>query len=52
MPDYGMSEEEVRLLTTAVMSFQSDVQPVASWVQRSARVDALITGRNLVRLNH
>ena len=49
MPDYGMSREEARSLTTAVMSFQSDVQPVASWVPRSARVDALITGRNLVR---
>ena len=49
MPDYGFSEHEARLLTTAIMSFQSDVQPKASWVARSARVDALVTGRNLVR---
>ena len=49
MPDYGMSEEEARLVTTAIMSFQSDVQPKASWVPRSARVDALVAGRNLFR---
>ena len=49
MPDYGLSKEEARLLTTAIMSFQSEVQPKASWVPRSARVDALVTGRNLVR---
>ncbi len=49
MPDYGLSEHEAKILTTAIMSFQSDVQPRGSWVPRSARVDALVTGRNLVR---
>ena len=49
MPDYGMSEEEAKLFATAIMSFQSDVQPLAAKVQRSARNDALREGRNLVR---
>ena len=49
MPDFGFSEEEARLLTTAVLSFQRDVQPKVSQVPRSARKDDIITGRNLVR---
>ena len=49
MPDFGMSEEEARLFATAIMSFQSDVQPLAAKVPRSARNDALREGRNLVR---
>lgn len=49
MPDFGMSEEEAKLLATAVTSFQSDVQPLAAKVPRSARNDALREGRNLVR---
>ena len=49
MPDFGFSEEEVALLATAIMSFQSDVQPLASQAPRSARNDALREGRNLVR---
>lgn len=49
MPNYGFSEEEISLLTTAVMSFQSEVQPVASQMPRSARNDALRDGRNFVR---
>ena len=49
MPNYGFSEEEVTLLATALMSFQSDVQPLGSQAPRSARQDALRDGRNLVR---
>ena len=49
MPDFGFSEEEARLLTTAVMSFQRDVQPKQSHVPRSASKDAIVNGRNLLR---
>ena len=49
MPNFGFSEEEISLLTTAIMSFQSEVQPLASRVPGSARNDALREGRNLVR---
>ena len=49
MPDFGFSEAEARLLTTAVLSFQRDVQPKVSHVPRSARKDDIIDGRNLVR---
>ena len=49
MPNYGMSAEEITLFTTALMSFQSDVQPVAMQESGSARNDALRNGRNLLR---
>ena len=49
MPNFGFTEAEARLLTTAVLSFQREVQPKASQVLRSARKDAVINGRNLVR---
>ena len=49
MPDFGFSDAEARLLTTAVLSFQRDVQPKVSQVPRSARKDDIIDGRNLVR---
>ena len=49
MPNFGFTEEEARTLTTAVMSFQQDVQPKVAQVPRSARKDAIIDGRNLVR---
>ena len=49
MPDFGFSEEEARLLTTAVLSFQRDVQPKEAQVPRSARKDAIVNGRNLLR---
>ena len=49
MPNFGFSDAEARLLTTAVMSFQRDVQPKVAQVPRSARKDAIIDGRNLVR---
>jgi len=49
MPNFGFSEEETTLLTTAIMSFQAEVQPVGSHWPGSARNDALREGRNLVR---
>ena len=49
MPNFGFSEEEATLLATAIMSFQVEVQPVASRLPGSARNDALREGRNLVR---
>lgn len=49
MPSYGMSDEMAKLFATAIMSFQSDVQPLAAKVPGSARNDALREGRNLVR---
>jgi len=49
MPYFGFSDDEVRLLSTAIMSFQVDVQPVAARVPGSARNDALRAGRNFVR---
>ena len=49
MPNYDFSSEEVHLLTTAIMSFQRDVQPTAALVQGSARQDGLRVGRALVR---
>ena len=49
MPHFSFSDDEARLLTTAVLSFQRDVQPKVAQVPRSARKDAIIDGRNLVR---
>ena len=49
MPDFGFSEDEARLLTTAVMSFQRDIQPKQAHVPRSASKDAIVAGRNLTR---
>ena len=49
MPYFGFNEDEVRLLSTAIMSFQTEVQPVASKEPGSARNDALREGRNFVR---
>ena len=49
MPNFGFTDDEARLLTTAVLSFQREVQPKVAQVPRSARKDAIIDGRNLVR---
>ena len=49
MPDFEFNEDEVLLLGTAIMSCQSDVQPLIAQVPGSARHDALREGRNLVR---
>ena len=49
MPNFGFSADEARLLTTAVLSFQRDVQPKEAQRPRGAQEDALVEGRNLVR---
>ncbi len=49
MPNFGFSADEARLLTTAVLSFQRDVQPKEAQRPRGAQADALVEGRNLVR---
>jgi mono/diheme cytochrome c family protein len=49
MPDYGANDEETKLLTTAIMSFQRDIQPRQALAGRSARRDALVAGRAMVR---
>ncbi|MBI2835721.1 MAG: c-type cytochrome [Acidobacteria bacterium] len=49
MPNFGLSDEEVKLFVTAIMSFQRDIQPAAALQQGSERVDAMTAGRNLVR---
>ena len=46
MPNFEFNDEEVRLLTTAIMSFQSEIQPVTVHVPGSERNDALREGRN------
>jgi len=49
MPNYGMSDEEVHLMVTAVMSFQRDIQPEAAMAGRAGSREALVNGRALVR---
>jgi mono/diheme cytochrome c family protein len=49
MPDYGVSPEEAEQLVTAILSFQRDIQPAQALPARSARRDALVEGRALVR---
>jgi mono/diheme cytochrome c family protein len=49
MPDYDATDEEARLLVTALMSFQREVQPSEALRPGSARADATIAGRNLTR---
>ena len=49
MPYFDFNEDEVRLLATAIMSFQAEVQPEAAKVPGSARNDGLREGRNFVR---
>jgi mono/diheme cytochrome c family protein/predicted nucleic acid-binding Zn-ribbon protein len=48
MPNYDFTDEEVERLTTAIMSFQRDVQPPAAMPTRSARTDYQVGGRTLV----
>src|SRR5581483_1794402 len=48
MPNFDLSDVEVDRLVTAIMSFQRDIQPAAALVPRSARNDALGSGRTLV----
>jgi mono/diheme cytochrome c family protein len=49
MPDYHLTESEIQLLLTALMSFQREIQPRQALRPRTARNDALVAGRNLVR---
>ncbi len=48
MPDFGLSDEEVERLMTAIMSFQREIQPPAAYPPQSARYDYLQAGRTLV----
>ena len=48
MPDFGLSDDEIDRLVTAIMSFQREIQPAAAMPPRSARLDFLINGRTLV----
>jgi mono/diheme cytochrome c family protein len=48
MPNFEFSDVEQDRLVTAIMSLQRDIQPPAAWEPRSARVDFLAGGRNLV----
>jgi mono/diheme cytochrome c family protein len=48
MPDFHVSEEEARLLVTALMSLQRDIQPKQALRPASMRNDALLAGRNFV----
>jgi mono/diheme cytochrome c family protein len=48
MPNYDFADEEIAALTTAIMSFQRDVQPEQAMPVKSARIDFLGQGRTLV----
>jgi mono/diheme cytochrome c family protein len=48
MPNFEFSDVEVERLTTALMSFQREIQPQAAMPVRSARADNLGIGRTLV----
>jgi mono/diheme cytochrome c family protein len=48
MPNWDFTDDEVDRLVTAIMSFQREIQPPAALPLRSARYDALVSGRALV----
>jgi len=48
MPDFHLSEHENKLLQTAIMSFQRQIQPPAALPTMNARTDYRRIGRNLV----
>ena len=48
MPNFDFTDEEVERLTTALVSFQREIQPPAAMPPRSARADFLVAGRTLV----
>lgn len=48
MPNYDFSDAEIQRLTTAIMSFQREIQPPAALPARSARYDYQVNGRTLV----
>jgi len=47
MPNWDFADEEIRRLTTAIMSFQREIQPAQALPAKSARRDFMIQGRNL-----
>jgi mono/diheme cytochrome c family protein len=49
MPDFHFSAVENERLTTAIMSFQRDVQPASALPARTAKRDYTVRGRALVR---
>ena len=48
MPNFHLSDQENKLLRTAIMSFQRYIQPEAALPPKGARHDYLKTGRSLV----
>jgi cbb3-type cytochrome oxidase cytochrome c subunit len=48
MPNFDLTNDEVERLTTAIMSFQREIQPPAAMPVRSARYDYQTSGRTLV----
>ena len=48
MPNWDFADEEIAQLTTAIMSFQRDIQPEQAMPTKSARYDFLGQGRTLV----
>ena len=48
MPNFDLSDNEIQLLATAIMSFQRDIQPAAAMPIKTARYDYQTSGRTLV----
>jgi len=48
MPNFELSQVEIDRLTTAIMSFQREIQPPAAMPVKDARTDYLYQGRTLV----
>jgi len=48
MPNFELSPVEIQRLTTAIMSFQREIQPPAAMPVKDARLDYLYQGRTLV----
>src|SRR4029453_5885659 len=48
MPNFDLTDEEVERLSTAIMSFQREIQPPAALPTRTARYAYQVSGRTLV----
>ena len=48
MPNFDLTDDEVQRLTTAIMSFQREIQPPSAMPVRSAKYDYQTSGRTLV----
>jgi cytochrome c2 len=48
MPNFDLSDVEIERLTTAIMSFQREIQPPAALPTRTARSEYAVTGRTIV----